>query len=78
MAQVKKEEAKRQAQLAYLASFPKTLNKLSSPELVINTNTSTNINSSLVIFYNNTYNIIQLDSKGIEDNGPNTTSSSLD
>jgi hypothetical protein len=77
-AEVKKEEAERQAQLARLAPFPKTLNKLSSPEPATNADASADINGGPAVFHDDACNTMWLDSEGMEDDGPNATSGSPD
>ncbi|KAE8440344.1 hypothetical protein EG329_008460 [Mollisiaceae sp. DMI_Dod_QoI] len=77
-AEVKKEEAERLAQLARLAPFPKTLSKLSSPEPATNVDASGDINGGPAVVHNDACNTMWLDSKGMEDDGPNATSGSPD
>jgi hypothetical protein len=77
-AEVKKEGAERQAQLARLAPFPKTLSKLSSPESATNADASGHINGSSAVFHDDACNMMWLDSEGMGDDGPNAASGSPD
>ncbi|PVH71040.1 hypothetical protein DL98DRAFT_435965 [Cadophora sp. DSE1049] len=77
-AEVKKEEAEKQAQLARLAPFPKAPNKLSSPEPATNADASAGINDGPAVFHDDACNTMCLDSEGTEDDEPKATPDSLD
>ncbi|KAF8853003.1 hypothetical protein BDZ45DRAFT_807053 [Acephala macrosclerotiorum] len=68
----------RQAQLARLSPFPKTLNKLSSPGPATNADASADINGGSAVFHDDACKTMWLDSEGMEDDGPKATSGSPD